>query len=126
VAGGCENLLAVSSRGKPRRAARARRRRQRLSARRLVLILSLVLITLLYAGPLRSYYGKRQLVDQERAQVTSLRTQNSVLKRKLARARTPEAEERRARRLSFVRQGEHLYIVKGIDSWLRAHPGSSR
>jgi hypothetical protein len=28
---------------------------------------------------------------------------------------------REARRLGYVRQGEHLFIVKGIGAWRRAH-----
>jgi cell division protein FtsB len=109
--------MSSGRKGKPRRAARTRRRRQRLSARRLVVLFLLVLITLLYAGPLRSYYSKRELVGQERSQVTTLRAERDALKRKIARARTAEAAERRARRLSYVKPGEHLYIVKGVDRW---------
>ena len=83
----------------------------------------LVLIALLYAGPLRSYYNKRELVNRQRAQVELLRSQQNELTRQLRRASTTEAAERTARRLFYVKPGEHLYIVKGIERWLqtRAH-----
>jgi cell division protein FtsB len=119
----------VSTRGKgtkPRRAARTRRRRQRLGARRLVVLFLIVLVALLYAGPLRSYYDKRELVGQERMQVAALRSDRDELKRRLARAQTAEAVERAARRLSYVKTGEHLYIVKGIDRWRRERAHSAR
>lgn len=87
-----------------------------MSARRLVLLALLVLITLLYAGPLRSYYDKRELVRHEQAQVALLRSQHDQLKQRLKRAATAKAVERAARCLFYVKPGERLYIVKGIDS----------
>ncbi len=119
----------MSSRGKrtkPRRAAPARRRRQRVNARRLVLLALFVLITLLYAGPLRSYYDKRELVRHEQAQVALLRSQHDELKQKLKRAATEKAVERAARRLFYVKSGEQLYIVNGIDSWRRNQARAGR
>ena len=79
-----------------------------------------MLIALLYAGPLRSYYDKRELVRSEHAQVALLRSQHAELKRKLERATKTEAVERAARRLFYVKPGERLYIVKGIDGWKHA------
>jgi cell division protein FtsB len=119
----------VSSRGRrsgPRRTARARKRRQRTGARRFALLFLLVLIALLYAGPLRSYYDKRELVGRQRAQVEQLRSKQQELERKLKRASTPEAAEREARRLFYVKSGEHLWIVKGIDQWRKSHAGSHK
>lgn len=84
-----------------------------------------VLIALLYAGPLRSYYDKRELVRSEHSRVALLRSQHNELKRRLAHAATAEAVQRAARRLAYVKPGERLYIVKGIDGWRRsqAHAG---
>ena len=76
-----------------------------MSARRLVELALLVLITLLYAGPLRSYYDKRELVRHEQAQVALLRSQHDELKQRLKRAATAEAVERRARHLFYVKSG---------------------
>jgi len=78
------------------------------------------LIALLYAGPLRSYFDKRELVRSEHAEVAQLRSQHIALKHKLERAETAEAIEREARRLAYVKPGERLYIVKGIDGWRRS------
>lgn len=113
----------MSSRSKKsgsRRTARARRRRQRTGARRFVLLFLLGLIGLLYAGPLRAYYDKRQLVDQQRAQVDALRSKKSELERKLRQASTPEAAAREARHLFYVKPGEQLYIVNGIGDWRKS------
>jgi cell division protein FtsB len=94
--------------------------------RRLVALALLLLVTLLYAGPLRSYYDKRELVRHEHARVALLRAQHDELTQKLKRARTAEAIERSARRLGYVKTGERLYIVKGIDGWRNAKKRSSR
>jgi cell division protein FtsB len=113
----------VASRSKKsvsRRPARARRRRQRTGARRFVLFFLLGLIALLYAGPLRAYYDKRELVNQQRTQVELLKSAKSELKLKLREASTLEAAEREARRLWYAKPGEHLYIVKGIDEWRKS------
>jgi len=126
---GYEILGAVSSRGKrakSRRVARARRRRQRFGARRLVLLALFVLVTLLYAGPLRSYYNKRELVRHEQARVALLRSQQSELTQRLKRAETAKSVERTARRLFYVKPGERLYIVQGIGNWRRERAQAGR
>ena len=88
-----------------------------MGARKFVVCFLLVLIALLYAGPLRSYYNKRAQVGRQRAQVELLRSQQNELARKLRWASTTKAVERGARRLFYVKPGEHLYIVKGVDHW---------
>ena len=103
---------------------RARRRRQRTGARRFVLLFLLALIALLYAGPLRTYYNKRELVNQQRTQVELLRSNKDELQRKLRQASTREAAEREARRLWYAKPGEHLYIVKGIEDWRKSRARS--
>jgi hypothetical protein len=49
-----------------------------------------------------------------------------MLERRLAASTSTEALAREARRLGFVKPGQHLYIVKGIPAWLRAHEASLR
>jgi len=113
----------VASRSKKsvsRRPARARRRRQRTGARRFVLLFLLGLIALLYAGPLRAYYNKRELVNQQRTQVELLKSTKSELTRKLRQASTPKVAERQARLRFYAKPGEHLYIVTGIDEWRKS------
>jgi cell division protein FtsB len=94
--------------------------------RRLVALGLLLLATFLYAGPLRSFYDKRELVRHEHERVALLRAQHDELTQKLRRARTAEAIERSARRLGYVKPGERLYIVKGIDGWQNGTKHSSR
>ena len=118
-----ELLLAVSRKSKnpsSKRTVRARKRRQRAGVRRIVLLFVLVLIALLYAGPLRTYYNKHELVSRQRAQVDLLRSNKQDLERKLRQASTRQAAEREARRLFYVKPGEHLYIVKGIEDWRKS------
>jgi cell division protein FtsB len=86
----------------------------------------LVLIALLYAGPLRSYYDKRELVRHEQAQVALLRSQHNELKQRLKRAGTAKAVERAARSLFYVKPGEQLYIVGGVSSWRRDQTSAGR
>jgi hypothetical protein len=42
---------------------------------------------------------------------------------RLERATSLEELARAARRIGYVRPGEHLFIVKGTAAWKRTHPG---
>jgi len=86
----------------------------------------MLLITLLYAGPLRSYYDKRELVRSEHDRVALLRSQHDALEQKLKNAKKAESVERAARHLFYVKPGERLYIVTGIDGWRRSHARTGR
>ena len=88
----------------------------------------MVLIALLYAGPLRSYYGKQQLVASQHSQVDALRSRQQELEQRIRRASTRQAVEREARRLSYVNPSEHqhLYIVKGIEQWRESRKRSRK
>ena len=99
----------------PRRRAR-RRLRSRIVLRWLALGVT-VLVALLYVGPLRSYLETRAALDGRRAEVETLRRERAELERRLAVATSPEALLAEARRLGFVREGERLFIVKGIPQW---------
>ena len=102
--------------GKPRRARRPAR--SRLFLRWLALGVT-ILVALLYVGPLRSYFETRQRLDGRRAEVEALRRERQRLERSLAAATSPEALILEARRLGFVKEGERLFIVKGIPQWQR-------
>ena len=52
----------------------------------------------------------------------ALAEEKSTLEQRLALSGTGETLLQEARRLDFVRPGEHLYIVRGIKEWLKAHP----
>jgi cell division protein FtsB len=83
-------------------------------------------IAFLYYQPLRSYLETRDALGKRSAEVRSLREERADLRRRLAAADTPEALAREARRLGYVKAGERLFIVKGIQAWRREHAGQSR
>ncbi len=102
-----------------------KRRRQRLTARRRALILRAavlgvaVLVGLLYYRPLANYIETKKTLDERRAEVQALRDERGRLEARLLRSATADALSREARRLGLVREGERLFIVKGIPEWRR-------
>jgi cell division protein FtsB len=78
-------------------------------------------VAFLYWQPLRSYLSTRDALEQRAHEVRQLRAQKLRLQERLAEADTPEAIMREARRLGYVKPGERLFIVKGINDWRRAH-----
>ena len=87
-------------------------------------VAALALVAFLYYRPLNSYLSTRSALDQRSAEVSHLRAEHDALTRRLTRSTSKEALERAARHLGLVRPGERLYIVKGINAWLRAHPST--
>jgi hypothetical protein len=71
----------------------------------------------LYYHPLRTYFETRHELSSRRTQVTQLAVEKRQLERRLAASSSLGALAREARRLGYVRPGEHLYIVKGIQAW---------
>lgn len=105
--------------------ARARRKTRKRIPRGRFLLRWLVLAVLgfvafLYYQPARTYFETREVLEERAAEVESLRAERRSLEHRLAEADTPEALVREARRLGFVKPGEQLFIVKGIDAWRRA------
>ena len=103
----------------------ARRRRARPGRSRLLLrwgaVVGACVIAALYYKPARAYLHTRDAVDARAAEVQKLRTQHEHLQRLVA-ASTSDAElAREARRLGLVKPGERLFIVKGINRWLKQH-----
>ena len=80
---------------------------------------ALCLIGLLYYRPLKTYFGTKQTLVQRRAEVSGLRAERRTLERKLADTATDSALVREARRLGYVKPGERLFIVKGLEAWRR-------
>jgi cell division protein FtsL len=76
----------------------------------------LVVIALSYIHPLTSYRHARQEVRDRQASITALERDNTALTKKLMDAGKSEYVVREARRLGLVREGEHLFIVKGVGS----------
>jgi len=76
----------------------------------------LVLIALSYVHPLASYRHARSEVSQRKAAIAQLEHSNDELAQKLMNTGKSEFVIREARRLGLVREGEHLFIVKGVGS----------
>ena len=109
-------------------ASNARRRRARATRSTVVLrslaVGALVLVALLYYRPLRTYVETRDRLDRRQAEVAALRARKDALERRLAAATSEAALLREARRLSYVKPNEQLFIVKGIGAVTRK-PGRS-
>ena len=90
-------------------------------ARRWLAVVAVVLIGYAYYHPLRSWFETRDELSSRRAEVAQLQQQRRELQERLRASTSIEALAREARRLGFVRPGEHLFIVKGIAAWKKAH-----
>ncbi|HEY3544335.1 MAG TPA: septum formation initiator family protein [Gaiellaceae bacterium] len=96
----------------------ARRRSSRsVYVRRWVAVGVLVLVGLLYYRPLKAYVDARGEQAQRAAAVAKLQAQKERLQRQLASSTSLATLEREARALGYVKPGEHLFIVKGINEW---------
>ena len=87
---------------------------------RLLALGSLVALGFLYWSPLRSYERTSALLHTRERQVASLQAAASDLKAQIASVGSGQGFVQEARRLGFVKPGEQLFIVRGIDAW-RAH-----
>jgi cell division protein FtsB len=86
-------------------------------ARRWSAVAAIVIVGYLYYHPLRTYLAARHELASRRAEVAQLAAQKRELTRRLAATTSLGALAREARELGYVRPGEHLYIVKGIEAW---------
>lgn len=103
-----------------RRGTRGRRRR--LVAPRWLLPLAVLGVTaFLYARPLASYLETRDQLRERQAEVAALRAERARVVGRLERVTSLDELARAARRIGYVRPGEHLFIVKGTAAWKRAH-----
>lgn len=75
----------------------------------------------LYVRPIGSYLETRDQLQERRAEVASLRAQRARLSARLERETSDEGLARQARRIGYVRPGEHLFIVEGTAAWVRQH-----
>jgi cell division protein FtsL len=75
----------------------------------------LVAIALSYIHPLTSYRHAQKEVAERQASISVLERSNEELTKKLMDAGKDEFVIREARRLGLVRDGEHLFIVKGVE-----------
>ncbi len=95
-------------------------RRRRLPGWLLPLVV-LGAVGFLYVRPIDSYLDTRQQLGERRLEVTSLRQERARLNARLERATSLDGLARQARRIGYVRPGEHLFIVEGTAAWTRLH-----
>jgi len=81
---------------------------------RVALLVVLVGIVMLYAGPARSYVDARREAGVRRAELAKLQRENARLRARKAELGRPAALEREARRLGMVRPGERPYVLQGL------------
>jgi hypothetical protein len=90
-------------------------------ARRWLAVVLVVVIGYAYYHPLRSWIETRHELSSRRAEVGLLASQKRGLQDRLTFSASSDALTREARRLGFIRPGEHLFIVKGIQAWRKSH-----
>jgi hypothetical protein len=89
--------------------------------RRWLAVLLIGMIGYAYYHPLRSWLETRSELQSRRAEVADLAAQRRELQQRLRAGATLDSLARQARALGYVRPGEHLFIVKGIKAWQKAH-----
>ena len=96
---------------------KARRPARSIVLRRWLAVGALVLVALLYYRPLRAYMDARSELGHRSQIVHVLQADKSRLQRRLGSSTSLQTLAREARALGYVRPGEHLFIVKGIQQW---------
>jgi cell division protein FtsB len=77
----------------------------------------------LYVRPISSYLDTRSQLDDRRTEVEVLRAERARLQTRLEQETSVDGLARQARRIGYVRPGEHLFIVEGTAAWAREHAG---
>jgi cell division protein FtsB len=113
------------ARTKPKPKAKAKVRRRRSPVPRVLAAAALILACFLYYRPVQSYVHTRSQVRERQAEVSVLQARKASLERQLKAGASDAALLRQARRLGYVRPGEKLYIVTGINRWRKAHARSA-
>ena len=95
----------------------SRRHSRSVFVRRWLAVGVLALVALLYYRPLKAYVDAKGQLTQRSAAVRQLEQQKERLQRQLGSSTSLSTLAREARALGYVRPGEHLFIVKGINEW---------
>jgi cell division protein FtsB len=97
---------------------RKRTRSRAVVLRRWFAVGALVLIGLLYYRPVKAYVDAHAQLAQREQAVLKLKAERARLEQQLGASTSVATLAREARaRLGYVRPGEHLFIVKGINAW---------
>ena len=83
-----------------------------------------MLFALLYYRPLKAYVDARGQLGQKRVVVQQLKAEKERLEHRLGSSTSLDTLGREARALGYVRPGEHLFIVKGINQWRKRERAS--
>jgi cell division protein FtsB len=86
--------------------------------------LALILIAMIgyaYYHPLRSWFETRSELHSRAGEVAQLAQQKHELQQRVHVSESLDSVARQARQLGYIRPGEHLFIVKGITIWQKAH-----
>ena len=94
---------------------------RRVAPRWLLPLVVLGVMAFLYARPIASYLETRDQLRERQAEVAELRAVRARVTARLERVTSLDELARAARRIGYVRPGEHLFIVKGTAAWKRAH-----
>jgi hypothetical protein len=92
--------------------------------RRWLAVGALLLFALLYYRPLKAYVDARSELGHRSQVVRSLQADKARLERRLGSSTSTATLSREARALGYVRPGEHLFIVKGIQQWRKRERAS--
>jgi cell division protein FtsB len=84
-------------------------------------VLLVALIGYAYYHPLRSWFETRSELHSRTDEVGQLAAQKHELMQRVRASETLDSVARQARALGYIRAGEHLFIVKGIKAWEKAH-----
>ena len=94
-------------------------------ARRWSAVVAVAVVAYLYYHPLRTYLTTKHELGSMNTQVSQLAAQHKELRYQLSAASSTNSLARQARELGYVRPDEQLFIVQGINAWLRAHNTSA-
>ena len=111
----------MAAQAKRKQARKGSRKQRRRAPRWLLPLLVIGVMAFLYMRPIASYLETRDQLAERRAEVASLRTERARVTARLERATSLDELARDARRIGYVRPGEHLFIVKGTAKWQRGH-----
>jgi cell division protein FtsB len=87
----------------------------------LIGVAGLCLVGYLYYRPVKAYVSTSRTLSAKQAEVKELARQKAALERRLSASGTGEALLEEARRLGYVRPSEALFIVRGVEGWVKAH-----
>jgi len=103
-------------------AARVRRRPPATTlARRWLALVLIGMIAYAYYHPLRSWFETRSELHSRSNEVDQLAALKRDLQQRVRASESLDSVAKQARQLGYIRPGEHLFIVKGIRAWEKAH-----